>query len=98
MDALGAELIRQRIEQHEHWQLADAVRSGEQSSTDPDRDLLEEMLADRRLYGTQQRHEIVSGAHALTTYRVQKRLVNGQWERELVVENVEHVEDVQHVA
>jgi hypothetical protein len=91
MDAAGAELIRQRIEQHEHWQLADAVRNGSQPATDPDRDHLEELRDDRRLYGLQQRHEVVSGTRALTTYRVQKRLVGGMWERELVVENVERV-------
>jgi len=75
MDAAGAELIRQRIEQHEHWKQAQAVQDGDQT----------------RIYGLQERHEIVEGAHALTTYRVQKRIVGGHWERELIVENVQQV-------
>ncbi len=44
-----------------------------------------------RIYGLQERHEIVEGAHALTTYRVQKRIVGGHWERELIIENVQQV-------
>ena len=91
MDAAGAELIRQRIEQHEHWKQAPAVRDGEQSPVDPDRDELLELVEGTRIYGLQERHEIVEGAHALTTYRVQKRIVGGHWERELIVENVQQV-------
>ena len=61
MDAAGAELIRQRIEQHEHWQQAQAVRDGAQSPVDPDRDELLELGNQTRIYGLQQRHEIVDG-------------------------------------
>jgi hypothetical protein len=91
MDAAGAELIRQRIEQHEHWRQAQAVRDGAQSAVDPDRDELLELGNQTRVYGLQERHEIVEGVHALTTYRVQKRIVGGHWERQLVVENIEKV-------
>ena len=91
MDALGAELIRQRIEQHEHWRQAQAVRDGSQSAVDPDRDELLELGEGTRVYGLQERHEIVDGEHALTTYRVLKRVVRGQWERELIIENVQKV-------
>ena len=91
MDAAGAELIRQRIEQHEHWRPAEAVVEGTQSPVDPDRDELEELGNGTRIYGLQQRHEIVEGTHALTTYRLQKRIVSGHWERELIVENVQQV-------
>ena len=91
MDAAGAELIRQRIEQHEHWRQAQAVREGAQSPVDPDRDELLELGEGTRIYGLQQRHDIVDGEHALMTFRVQKRLVRGHWERELIVENVQKV-------
>jgi hypothetical protein len=91
MDAAGAELIRQRIEQHEHWRQAQAVVEGTQSPVDPDRDVLEELGPNTRIYGVQQRHEIVDGTHALSTYRLHKRLVGGHWERELVLENVQQV-------
>jgi hypothetical protein len=91
MDAAGAELIRQRIEQHEHWRQAQAVRDGAQSAVDPDRDELLELGDGTRVYGLQERHEIVDGEHALATYRVLKRLVRGHWERELIIENVQKV-------
>ncbi len=91
MDSAGAEQIRQRIEQHVHWRQASAVVAGTPSPVDPDRDELEELGPNTRVYGVQQRHEIVDGTHALSTYRLHKRLVGGHWERELVLENVQQV-------
>jgi hypothetical protein len=35
MDVAGARLLRQAIEQHEHWNRAEAVRDGRQSARDP---------------------------------------------------------------
>jgi hypothetical protein len=84
MDAAGAELVRQRIEAHENWRTAAAVRDGRQPATDPDREQLVEFSDGLRLYASQERHEIVDGSHALTSYRVTKRLVEGSWEREVI--------------
>ena len=36
MDAEGAQVLRERIEQHQHWRLAAAVRDGRQPARDPD--------------------------------------------------------------
>ena len=75
MDAAGAELIRQRIEQHEHWRQAQAVRDGSQSAVDPDRDQLLELgdvHAGLRAAGAARDRR---GRDALTTYRVLKRVV-----------------------
>ena len=36
MDANGARQLQKRLEAHEHWCQAEAVRDGRQPSTDPD--------------------------------------------------------------
>lgn len=84
MDAAGAELVRQRIEAHENWRMASAVLDGRQPATDPDREQLVEFTDGLRVYASHERHELVEGQHALTSYRVTKRLVNGVWEREVI--------------
>ena len=91
MDAAGAELVRQRIEEQAHWRQAEAVREGRQPASDPDRASLEEMGTDVRIYGIQRRHEFCDGVHTLMTYRSVKRLVRGAWERDQVVEATEQV-------
>jgi hypothetical protein len=82
----GADVLRKRIEEQEHWRQAPAVRSGHQAHADPDRDELEELGSGVRLYGYEQIHEVVDGHRALVTWRVCKRLRQGFWERELVRE------------
>jgi hypothetical protein len=63
MDARGAEHLRRRIEQHQHWRQAQAVRDGLQPAMDPDADELVELRDKIRIY--RDRHT--------------KRLVNGWW-------------------
>ena len=63
MDARGAEHLRRRIEQHQHWVQAQAVRDGLQPARDPDADELLELRDELRVY--RDRHA--------------KRLVNGWW-------------------
>jgi hypothetical protein len=63
MDARGAEHLRRRIEQHQHWRQAQAVQEGLQPSVDPDADDLLELRDDLRIY--RDRHA--------------KRLVDGWW-------------------
>ena len=86
MDRSGAEVLRRRIEEQEHWERATAVRAGHQDRSDPDRDDLREMGSGIRLYGYEQLHEVADGHRALVTWRVCKRLRDGYWERDLIRE------------
>lgn len=86
MDRSGADVLRQRIEEQEHWSQATAVQAGRQARSDPDRDNLSELGFGVRLYGFEQRHEVVDGYRALVTWRVCKRLRQGYWERDLIRE------------
>jgi hypothetical protein len=74
VDAEGARVLRHRIEQHQHWLEAAAVRDGRQPARDPD-------AADLVHYaGTVRRYEPSGG----TPY--EKRLVNGLWIAQTVSE------------
>jgi hypothetical protein len=86
VDRSGADVLRKRIEEQEHWEQAPAVRDGQQARSDPDRDELRELGSGVRLYGYEQRHEVADGYRALVTWRVCKRLHQGFWERDLIRE------------
>ena len=78
MDAAGAENLRWRIEQQQHWRQAEAVLEGRQPPTDPDLEQLETLDDGIRLYTSRLSHgEIV---------RVCKRLVDGVWEHATFVD------------
>jgi len=67
MDAEGALVLRDRIERHQHWLQADAVRDGRQPARDPDSaDLVQ-------CAGALRRYESSLG------WPYEKRLVNGLW-------------------
>ena len=51
MDAAGAGELQRRIEEHQHWRQAEAVRDGRQPAADPDAQELEEIGDGLRLYG-----------------------------------------------
>ena len=70
MDANGAKELAKRLEAHEHWRQADAVRSGDQPAVDPDAHALEELGEGIRRYRPEPENE-----HPLC-----KRLVAGRWE------------------
>lgn len=70
MDANGARELAKRLEAHEHWRQADAVRNGDQPAADPDAHALEEVGDGVRRYRRESDSE-----HALC-----KRLVAGRWE------------------
>jgi hypothetical protein len=72
VDAAGAEKLRLRIEEQQHWRLAAAVADGRQPPVDPDRDALEEVRDEIRLYKPRILHGV------LVHYC--KRLVDGVWE------------------
>ena len=90
MDRSGADVLRKRIEEQEHWEQAAAVRDGHQPNIDPDRDELRELGSGLRLYGYEQRHEVADGYRSLVTWRVCKRLTQGYWERDLIREHGQH--------
>ena len=78
MDVKGAERLRLRIEEQQHWRQAAAVLDGRQPPTDPDHDQLETLGDGIRLYsGRMTRNGIV---------RICKRLVDGVWEHGMLDE------------
>jgi hypothetical protein len=72
VDPAGAERLRWRIEQQQHWRQATAVLDGRQSPTDPDLDALETVRTGLRLYSGRMTRR--------GTVRICKRLVEGVWE------------------
>jgi hypothetical protein len=89
MDSAGARALRDRIEQRVQWQQAPSVRAGRQPWDDPDADRLESFGEGLRLYTARQRLEIQEGLQKKITTRLSKRLVDGAWEDEVTVEDVE---------
>ena len=89
MDAAGAKELRKRLEEQEHWRQADAVRDGRQPAADPDAYELEELGEGIRYYGRDQQRMTVDGRPALVTFRIVKELVDGEWRRSAVQEDVE---------
>jgi hypothetical protein len=92
MDAAGAEELRKRLEEQRHWQLAEAVRDGRQSATDPDSFELEELVDDVRYYGREEQRMTVDDQPALVTVRMTKKIVDGMWVRSYVPEKVVHLD------
>jgi hypothetical protein len=93
MDAIGAQELRKRLEQHQHWPQAEAVRDGRQPATDPDQRELEEIGDGVRYYDREQQRTVVDGRPALVTVRMVKRIVDGEWERSAVQEKVEYLDN-----
>ena len=93
MDAAGAEELRKRLEEQEHWRRAEAVRDGRQPTADPDQHELEEIVDGVRYYGHEQQRMTVDGRPALVTVRMTKTIVDGEWVRSLVPEQVVHLDD-----
>jgi len=89
MEIAGAEALRWRFAQQEHWQTAAAVRLGAQPSLDPDGYVLESFDTDFRYYRSQRRVEIVGGRRALVTCRLRKRLAEGAWHEDVIIERIQ---------
>ncbi len=87
----GAEVLRFRIEQQEHWRQARTVRLGSQPASDPDGHALASCGPGVRTYREQRGFEVVNGQKALVIRRLQKYLVDGEWHDESVVIAVESV-------
>jgi hypothetical protein len=87
MDAHGAQTLRDRLEQQEHWRQAEAVAHGQQPATDPDSSDLDELGDGVRLYGVREEHrQVVDGQPVLVIQRMTKHLVDGRWETVYEVE------------
>jgi hypothetical protein len=91
MDITGAQVLSERLAQQEQWREARAVRLGRQPSFDPDGWALESFADGVRIYRCEQRLEQRDGRSTWVTQRVRKILVDGVWESEVVVENVQQV-------
>jgi hypothetical protein len=61
MDVRGAEHLRRRIEQHQHWLQAQAVLDGLQPATDPDAEDLVELHDELRVYRDRHAKQLVNG-------------------------------------
>jgi hypothetical protein len=66
MDSNGARHLRKRLESHEHWQQAEAVRTGEQPMADPDASELVELAPGERRYRDGTRKRLVEGRWVIT--------------------------------
>jgi hypothetical protein len=89
MDATGAQRLRTRLDDQEHWRQAEAVVRGEQSRVDPDAADLEEVGEWIRLYRTREEHRrTVDGMPSLVIERMTKRLVDGYWQTVFEVERI----------
>jgi hypothetical protein len=86
MDAAGAETLRWRIEQQQHWRQAQAVLDGRQPSVDPDQNDLETFEGDLRIYSSRSTRD--------GTVRLCKRLVDGAWQHGTVDEQLHPASDL----
>ena len=90
MDAAGAEELRKRLEEQAHWAQAEAVKDGRQPASDPDAAELEEIRDGIRYYGLDQQRTTIDGRTAVVTVRMVKQLVDGEWQRSAIEEDVEY--------
>ena len=93
MDANGARELTKRLEAQAHWRQATAVQTGEQPTSDPDAQDLDELGEGVRRYGIETQRTTVEGRPALVTHRLCKRLRDGRWEVTLDVESIDYLED-----
>jgi hypothetical protein len=97
VERLGAEALSFRIEQQAHWQQAESVLDGRQVRVDPDGLELEEVDNGLRVYRMHEVPGMMDGRRALLSQRLVKRLVDGVWESDLVVESYRYADDTLHV-
>ena len=88
MDCAGAEVLRERLAQQENWSQALAVRLGRQPAIDPDGYALERFRGGERHYRPQHRLERRGDRAEVVTRRLSKRLIDGGWETEEIVERI----------
>jgi hypothetical protein len=91
MDANGARELTKRLEAQAHWRQATAVQTGEQPTSDPDAQDLDELGEGIRRYGIETQRMTVEGRPALVTHRLCKRLRDGRWEVTLDVESIDYL-------
>ena len=93
MDANGARELTKRLEAQAHWRQATAVQTGEQPTSDPDAQDLDELGEGIRRYGIETQHTTVEGRPVIVTHRLCKWLRNGRWETSMEIEHIEPFED-----
>ena len=93
MDANGARELTKRLEAQAHWRQATSVQTGEQPTSDPDAQDLDELGDGVRRYGIETQRMTVEGRPAIVTHRLCKWLRNGRWETSIEVEHIERFED-----
>ena len=93
MDANGARELTKRLEAQAHWRQATSVQTGDQPTSDPDAQDLDELGEGVRRYGIETQRMTVEGRPALVTHRLCKRLREGRWEVTLDVESIDYLED-----
>jgi hypothetical protein len=86
MDCAGAEVLRQRLAEQENWRQAHAVQKGRQPAIDPDGHALESFRGALRCYRAHRRLEPRGGRIELVTRSLSKRLIDGWWETDEIVE------------
>ena len=91
MDANGARELTKRLEAQAHWRQATAVQTGEQPTSDPDAQDLDELGEGVRRYGIETQRMTVEGRPAVVTHRLCKRLREGRWEVTLDVESIDYL-------
>ena len=89
MDANGARELTKRLEAQAHWRQATAVQTGEQPTSDPDAQDLDELGEGVRRYGIETQRATVEGRPMLVTHRLCKRLRDGRWETSIEIEHIE---------
>ena len=92
MDAAGAEELRKRLDDQQHWRRAAAVRDGRQSATDPDAAELDSVDGDIRYYGRETQRMLLEGRPALVTFRIVKTIVAGRWETSYEQESTQYLD------
>jgi len=93
MDANGARELTKRLEAQAHWRQATAVQTGEQPTSDPDAQDLDELGEGIRRYGIETQRTTVEGRPVVVTHRLCKWLRNGRWETSMEIEHIEPFED-----
>ncbi len=91
MELSGAEALRWRLAQQEHWRSAQAVRTGQQPPFDPHGHALESFRGTLRVYRMEPAVEMVHGRPATVTTRMTKRLIDQAWHEQVEIESVLNV-------
>jgi len=83
----SSEALSLRLGDQEHWEQAESVLDGRQPRVDPDNGELEELGDGIRTYRLHEVDGTIDGLPARISQRLVKRLENGIWETDIVVDS-----------